>query len=396
MTVDQKQRIDRWLGAWLLVVLRPLALLAGALLRRDHRSDPRGELVFVKMMGGGSLLIALPALLGVRRKFPDRTLTLVCGGPVAPFAELIGVFDRIERIDDASGLPALVASAGRILFALVRRRVDTVVDLEVYSQLTTVFSLLTCARNRIGFYVESTYWRRNVLTHLVFFNRARGTYHFYAAVAELLGAAPATRAECREHLLARAGSARAPGEYLAIGAGCSDFASVRHLPAAEWRAFAARRRAELAGTRWVFLGAASDRAVSDEIARAVGEELGAGFAHENRCGELALADSLGVLAGARRFIGIDSALVHAARGLGVPSTSFFGPTDPATLLEPIAGYDEVVHYRPPICSPCLHVAQTPPCKGRNVCMQLFTSDVVQRVPWVEDATGASILPPGAE
>ena len=115
-------------------------------------------------------------------------------------------------------------------------------------------------------------------------------------------------------------------------------------------------------------------------------ELGAGFAHENRCGELALADSLGVLAGARRFIGIDSALVHAARGLGVPSTSFFGPTDPATLLEPIAGYDEVVHYRPPICSPCLHVAQTPPCKGRNVCMQLFTADAVARVPWVEDAT----------
>jgi ADP-heptose:LPS heptosyltransferase len=394
--VDQKQRIDRWVGAWLLVVLRPLAQLAGALLRRDHRSDPRGELVFVKMMGGGSLLIALPALLGVRRRFPDRTLTLVCGGPVAPFAELLGVFDRIERIDDDAGLPALVASAGRILFGLVRRRVDTVVDLEVYSQLTTVFSLLSCARNRIGFYVESTYWRRNVLTHLVFFNRARGTYHFYAAAAELLGAKPATRGACREFLLGRAGRARADGAYLAIGAGCSDFASVRHLPLAEWRAFAARHRAELAGARWVFLGAASDRAVSDEVAGAVAAELGPGFAHENRCGELALADSLGVLAGARRFIGIDSALVHAARALAVPSTSFFGPTDPATLLEPIAGYDEVVHYRPPICSPCLHVAQTPPCKGRNVCMQLFTSEVVPRVPWVEDATGASILPPGAE
>jgi ADP-heptose:LPS heptosyltransferase len=393
VTVDEKQRIDRWLGAWLLVALRPLAQLAGALLRRDHQSDPRGELVFVKMMGGGSLLIALPALLGVRRRFPERKLTLVCGGPVAPFAELLGVFDRIERIDDASGLLPLVASAGRILLALVRRRVDTVADLEVYSQLTTVFSLLTCARNRIGFYVESTYWRRNVLTHLVFFNRARGTYHFYDAVAELLGARPATREECRAHLLARAGRERGTGAYLAIGAGCSDFASVRHLPLAEWRAFAAARRAELASTRWIFLGAASDRAISDEVARAVAAELGPGFAHENRCGELALADSLGVLAGARRFIGIDSALVHAARGLGVPSTSFFGPTDPATLLEPIAGYEEVVHYRPPICSPCLHVAQTPPCKGRNVCMQLFTADTVARVPWVEDASGASVLPP---
>jgi len=394
VTVDQKQRIDRWVGAWLLVVLRPLAQLAGAFLRRDHASDPRGEIVFIKMMGGGSLLIALPALLGVRRTFPERTLTLVCGAPVAPFAELLGVFDRIERIEDGAGLPALAASAGRVLLGLLRRRADTVVDLEVYSQLTTVFSLLSCARNRIGFYVESTYWRRNVLTHLVFFNRARGTYHFYAAAAELLGAAPASRAECRALLRSRAGAARGEGAYLAIGAGCSDFASVRQLPLAEWRAFAARHRPQLAGARWVFLGAQSDRAVSDEVAEAIAAELGPGFAYENRCGELGLADSFGVLAGARRFIGIDSALIHAARGLGVPSTSFFGPTDPATLLEPIEGYEETVHYRPPICSPCLHVAQTPPCKGRNVCMHLFTSASVARVPWCEDASGTSILPPG--
>ncbi len=392
MTVDDKQRLDRVLGAWLLVVLRPLAQAMGKLMRRDHASAPRGEIAFVKLLGGGSLLVALPALLGVRRRFPERPLTLVCGSPVAPFAELLGIFDRIERVDDAGGVVRLVASAGRILLALVRRRVDTVVDLEVYSQLTTVFSLLTLARNRIGFYVESTYWRRNVLTHLVFFNRARGVFHFYAAAARLLGARPATRAEVRAHLLERIGGAVSTGEVVAVGAGCSDFASVRLLPPAEWRAYALAHRAELAGKRWVFLGAASDRATSEDVASAVREAFGADFAYENCCGELALDESLAQLAGAGRFLGIDSALIHAARALGVPSTSFFGPTDPATLLEPIDGYSEEVHYRPPICSPCLHVAQTPPCKGENVCMRLFTLAEVPPTPWCEDASGASVLP----
>jgi ADP-heptose:LPS heptosyltransferase len=392
MTVEDKQRFDRIFGPWLLVMLRPFVRVAGKILHRDHSTTPQGEIVFVKLLGGGSLLIALPALLGVRRRFPNYSITLVCGSPVAPFAELIGVFDRIDIVNDRGGIFALIASSVRILFGLVGRRVDTVIDLEVYSQLTTVFSLLTLARNRIGFYVANTYWRRNVLTHLVFFNRARGVFHFYAATARLLGAQAANRAEIRQHLLARTGTEQAAGEYLAIGAGCSDFASVRLLPPEEWRAYAQTHRAELAGRRFIFLGAAFDRDSAETIASKLREALGSEMEYENRCGELSLPDSVKSIARASRFLGIDSALLHVARALGVPSVSFFGPTNPVTLLEPIEGYAEEVYYRPPICSPCLHVTQIPPCKGRNVCMQLFTLDRVPWTPWCEDSSGKSLLP----
>jgi ADP-heptose:LPS heptosyltransferase len=392
MTVADKQRLDRLLGTWLVVLLRPLAQLAGKLMQRDHAAEPRGEIVFVKLLGGGSLLIALPSLLGVRRRFPSLTLTLVCGSPVAPFAELIGVFDRIETLDDRAGVFELLVSAARILRRLIQRRVDTVVDLEVYSQLTTVFSLLTLARNRIGFYVASTYWRRKILTHLVFFNRARGVFHFYAAAIGLLGAQPAPRADVRVHLLGRSRDARIAGDYIAVGAGCSDFASVRLLPEAEWLAYAKAHHTELADKRWIFLGAASDQSVSEAVARALRLAFGEELNYENRCGKFSLAESLSCIAAAQHFFGIDSALVHAARALGTPSVSFFGPTDPAALLEPIEGYAEEVYYRPPICSPCLHVAQVPPCKGRNVCMQLFTVDHVPSTPWCEDSSGKSLLP----
>ena len=392
MTIEDKQRLDRILGAWLLVVLRPLAQLAGKFMRRDHASAPRGEIVFIKILGGGSLLIALPSLLGVRRRFPERRLTLVCGSAVAPFAELIGIFDHIEIVDDQRGIFTLVASAARILVALVGRRVDTIVDLEVYSQLTTVFSLLTLARNRIGFYVASTYWRRNVLTHLVFFNRARGVFHFYAAATRLLGTRPAGRAEVRAHLLERSGRPQPAGEYIAVGAGCSDFASVRLLPPSEWVAYARAHRTEVVGRRWMFLGAESDRTTCEAVASVLRDALGTDFEYENRCGELSLPESFACIAGARSFLGIDSALLHSARALNVPSMSFFGPTDPATLLEPIEGYAEEIYYRPPICSPCLHVTQTPPCKGRNVCMHLFTVERVPYAPWCEDSSGATVLP----
>jgi ADP-heptose:LPS heptosyltransferase len=391
MTVADKQRVDRIFGPWLVVLLRPLAQLAGKLLGRDHSSAPRGEIVFIKLLGGGSLLLALPALLGVRRRYPNLSLTLVCGSPVAPFARLIGIFDRMEVMNDHRGAFALLASAARILCGLVLRRVDTIVDLEVYSQLTTVFSLLTLARNRIGFYVASTYWRRNVLTHLVFFNRARGVFHFYAATAQLLGAQPAPRDEVRQHLLERIGRAQAARDYVAVGGGCSDFASVRLLPMPEWREFARTRQHEISASHWIFLGAASDAQTSEEIAAAVRESV-PNFSYENKCGELSLEESFVSIAGARQFIGIDSSLLHAARALAVPTLSFFGPTDPATLLEPINGSVDLVYYRPPICSPCLHVTQTPPCKGLNVCMELFTRQTVPLTPWCEDSSGKNVLP----
>ena len=391
MTVADKQRVDRIFGPWLVVLLRPFAQLAGKLLGRDHSATPRGEIVFIKLLGGGSLLIALPALLGVRRRFPNLTLTLVCGSPVAPFAKLMGVFDRIEIMNDQSGTFALLASAARILGGLVLRRADTIVDLEVYSQLTTVFSLLTLARNRIGFYVASTYWRRNVLTHLVFFNRARGVFHFYSAAALLLGAQPASREEVHAHLLARVNRPQVQPDYAAVGGGCSDFASVRLLPLAEWREFARTHQPEISARHWIFLGTASDAQASEEIAAAVRESI-PDFSYENKCGQLSLDESFAYIAGARQFIGIDSALLHAARALAIPTVSFFGPTDPATLLEPIVDHVDLVYYRPPICSPCLHVTQTPPCKGCNVCMELFTRDTVPYTPWCEDSAGKNVLP----
>ena len=391
MRIEAKQRLDRTLGSCLLLLLRPLVRAMGLLLRRDHAPTAQGEIVVIKMVGGGSLILALPSLVGIRRRYPDLPLTLVCGRAVAPFGEIAGVFDRIEVIEDGRSVPALLASAGRVLLSLNLRRVDTVIDFEVYSVLTTVFASLTRARNRIGFYLENTHWRRNVLTHLVFFNRASGVYHFYEAAARLLGAEPVAMETCREHLRMRLATATPEWDrFLVVGAGCSEFGSVRLLPPAEWAAFASSRRESLEAT-WVFLGSAADREVSEAVARSVSAALPAGgFRYVNLCGETSLSSAVSLIARAQAFLGIDSALLHFARMLGVPATSMWGPTAPTTRLQPIDGYEETVYYRPPVCSPCIHVSESPPCQGNNVCMRLFTSDSVPAGLWCQDASGRAV------
>jgi len=380
VNLRKKQRIDWVLGGVLIVLLRPAVLLLGRLLRRDHSLRVGARVCVFKLLGGGSLVIAFPALLGLRQRYPSSELSLLCTPAVVPFAESLRIFDRLIVIDD-SGLLRLLLTALRAWRQLLGT--DTVIDLEVHSRLSTVFTLLTCARNRLGFYLESVFWRTGLHTHLIFFNRFSGSYLFYEKLVELLGATPAGVEACRQHLLAGLPpGAAGPGEAtVCIGSACSDTSRERMLSPAQWRRVFLDNERPGPARRFVFLGGGSDRAGVQEIL-AVLRVARPAHHFENRCGELRLSESLAVLAAADEFWGIDSGLLHYARLLRKPCLSFFGPTHPDTLLRPIEGLSERVEYRKIPCSPCVHVAEQPPCRGNNVCIRnLFETTPGKELEW---------------
>jgi ADP-heptose:LPS heptosyltransferase len=364
------KKLDYYLGGALIALGRPAAMLLGRLLRRDHDPAPRGDIVVLKLLGGGSLVLAAPALEGIKATHPSCRLLLVTTPGVAPFAELLGLFDEVNVLDDRS-LARLVASAVRCW----RRshRVDTVIDLEVYSRLSTVWSLLTLARNRIGFYLETVFWRRNVHTHLLFFNRFSPVHAFYEHVARLVGASAASRETCAERLLQRLPRvARADSGIprIALGHACSELGRERMLSPEQWRDFLASRG--FARAEFHLLGGPADRDGADAIVRACAVRLPTSI--HNHCGIKTLAESVAFLSTCDAYIGIDSALLHFARLLGIPTVSVWGPTDPATRLQPFPGARDEVIYRKISCSPCIHVAEEPPCRGNNVCISTLLSN----------------------
>src|ERR1043166_3058120 len=146
MDVRTQRKVDNYVGRLGIAVLRPAAMALGAILRRDHSLAAGREIVWVKMLGGGSLILAMPMLLGIRRAYPNTRMVLITTPSVKPFAELLGVFDEYRVIDNR-GVLALVGSGLRSLAKTFRA--DCIVDLEVHSRLTTVFTTLTMARNRV-------------------------------------------------------------------------------------------------------------------------------------------------------------------------------------------------------------------------------------------------------
>jgi ADP-heptose:LPS heptosyltransferase len=368
--IQSKIALDRHLGGALILVLNPVARLFGYLLSRDHTLTVRGDILVIKMLGGGSLVMAFPALLGIRQAHPGVKMRLLTTGGVKPFAETLGLFDEILALDDRSFV-RLVVSGLRHL-----RRcfgADTVIDLEIYSYLSTVLSIFTLARNRLGFFFDEKGIRQKLHSHRILFNPGSPLYGHYDRIAGMLGAPIVAAEQCSNHMRATLGLvARSPktsAGRIAIGCGCSGLSEERKLAPGNWSRHVFASAADK-GRDVVFLGSSDDNEEAEKIIAAVrtlGREGWSGTI-SNLCGTLPLHDSLRLLAECDEFWGIESSLLHYARLFGLRIKAFLGPTHPMRL-RPIVGLVETIHYRKMLCSPCIHLVSAPPCHGDNRCMQ---------------------------
>jgi len=324
------------------------------------------------MKGGGSLLLALPLILGLKRANPSKSFWILTTPMVKPFAELLDVFDRIIIIDDRSSI-ALIKTAFKALLQCIYS--DTVIDLEVYSRLTTLFSLLTLSRNRLGYYLESAFWRKNIHTHLIFYNQFSPSYFFYDQFAYLLGTEPADQEACQKYVLNKIINEKVEKcndkRVICISASCSSHGRERMLTPDQWLlTFRQHIGDDIDNTLVFFLGGKLDNSFAEKIICLVKNHFPQ-LQMFNQCGLTSLAHSIAILRTANEFWGVDSALLHFARLMRIVSISFWGPTSPDTRLRKIEGLEEKVIYNRIPCSPCIHVTETPPCHGNNLCIQLL-------------------------
>lgn len=369
MNLDLKKALDLYVGGVLIILLRPLVVFLGKVLGRDHSPIPKGDITVIKLLGGGSLVIGLPALYAIKNKYPNQKLQILTTKSIVPFAKTLNVFDEYLIIDDTS-LFKLLTSSLTILKKLFRT--DTILDWEVYSRLTTIFALFTCARNRMGFYREDVKSRTNFSTHLVFFNLYYGSWYFYEELSRLMGCEIPPIQEVRKKFLAGINAKqRISDEWTRIGFGhcCSDLSKERMLSAQQWKSFASSKLDPSKKYKFYFFGAPADKAFGDEIGNKLLEIENIQIQLENRCGKTKLNESIEEMAAMDEFWAIDSALLHYARLMGLKLRAFFGPTSPQSLIKPFEGQEEELIYKQLPCSPCVHATETPPCKGNNKCIQ---------------------------
>jgi ADP-heptose:LPS heptosyltransferase len=373
--------LDRLFGVFLLYALALPARLV--VYWKPSKPDLRPRLVFLKLKGGGSLIIALPALLGIRKNYPQAEFILVCTTEARIYAELTGIFDRYILIDDTS-LMWLAFSGWQALRSCFHAALC--LDLEPNSLLAAVFTMVTCAIQRMGLVKPELPVRALAYTSAISFNPTAPIYIYYDQICEMLGAKPASDIECRtavHALLPTPSLADTDEGTIGIAPFTSDFARERMMPTQTWIDLLKQAYGN-ASLRILIFGSARNV----HAAREIGELIKAAMptvSIVNLSGTCDLRHSASLLTLCDEIWAVDSGLLHITRLLGLTNRSFWGPTMPSQRLRPIADIREQVQYRAFLCSPCIQAAGQPPCGGRNLCMiTMAETDPDLHPSWIEN------------
>jgi heptosyltransferase-2 len=94
------------------------------------RMESPQRILAVRLQAMGDMLIALPALAGLRALLPDARIDLLTRQEVADIPKASGIFDRVFEIEGGRNFKRQNASALGLLTGLLRRRHQIVIDLQ--------------------------------------------------------------------------------------------------------------------------------------------------------------------------------------------------------------------------------------------------------------------------
>jgi len=164
--------IDHWVGVPLCAVASPVVALMDSIKNIFGRGpdEPR-KLLFIELSEMGSAILVDPAMRNAQARgaelffliFKSNRASLTLLNTVKP--------ENIFTIDSSS-LGGLIKDTLKFLLLARKHRIDTVIDLELFSRFTALLTGLCGARRRVGYHIfhGEGLWRGFMLTRKVHYN----------------------------------------------------------------------------------------------------------------------------------------------------------------------------------------------------------------------------------
>ena len=158
----------------------------GKITRINHDLDKDFKKIAIcKFKGMGSIIQATPMIGAIRKAHPEARIIFVSTKSNQSFLEKIDWIDEIVCVDDG-GFFKFIGSNFKSIFKLMRIRPEVYFDLELYADYSTLFTLFTLSKNRVGFYLRSSSYRMGIYTQMMFFNPRVPISHVYLQMAQLI------------------------------------------------------------------------------------------------------------------------------------------------------------------------------------------------------------------
>lgn len=172
ISVNTMRAIDHWVGVPLCAVASPIVALIDGIKNLFSRGpDTPRKLLFIELSEMGSAILVDPAMRNAQARgaelffliFKSNRASLTLLNTVKP--------ENIFTIDSSS-LGGLIKDTLKFLLVARKHRIDTVIDLELFSRFTALLTGLCGARRRVGYhnFHGEGLWRGFMLTRKVHYN----------------------------------------------------------------------------------------------------------------------------------------------------------------------------------------------------------------------------------
>jgi ADP-heptose:LPS heptosyltransferase len=394
MNIDLMRKVDYYAGIPLCCLATLLVRFAG-LLAGQMSAAPKNVL-FVELSEMGSAILVDPAMRKMRRAANAELHFLIFRSNAASLRLLGTVPDGNVFTIREDNFFNLTLDSLRFLIWARRRRIDTVIDLELFSRYSALLTGLSGAERRIGFHAfnDEGLYRGSMLTHRVAYNPH---LHIAKNFVALVNATLAEKAELpfSKTLIEESeiSLARVP-----VDAGAMEkmrgrvrdafpaYDQSRHrivlinpnaselLPQRRWmpERFVAVMRGLLADDDRLLIlitGSPQEREEAALLQQQVGDARCVNFAGRLELEELPVLYQIAAL-----MLTNDSGPAHFSSVTGLRTFVLYGPETP--LLYGSLGNSTPI-YAGLACSPCVSATnhRKTPCTD-NVCLQVITPESV--------------------
>ena len=353
-----------------------LVRLVGKILRIDHSLDKKFKRIVVsKFKGIGSIIQATPMLQAMREQFPDAEIIFVSTKSNEHFLKKIEYIDTIITVDEKN-IFKLLSSVFSSLFKLTIKRPDVYINLEIFSNFSTLFMLFTFSKNRIGYYLRSNSFHMGIYTHMMFFNANIPISEAYLQIARLFKSNQKEVGKMKYPLypLFKNISGFEPiseNKYLVVNPNASDLRLERRWDAGNYNELISMLLEEYKELEIFIIGGKDERLYCEKtIEGIVNPRL------KNIAGQTSIDELISIIQKAALLVTNDTGPMHIAFSCGTPTVALFGPASP--IQYPGIKNTSII-YKDVYCSPCVHDFVIPPCNGDNICMKLITvSEVFEK------------------
>lgn len=173
MKIDLVRKIDYFVGIPICFLLSIIEKVNKTVLAKKNRENLPQKIVFLEFSEIGSIILAYPAMERVKVMYPNAALYF---WTFADNSEIFDLFDIIPKnnliLMRSKNIFTICIDVIKNLHKIRSERIDTVIDMELFSRFSSILTYLSGAKIRVGFHkfsLEGLY-RGNLHSHKVSYN----------------------------------------------------------------------------------------------------------------------------------------------------------------------------------------------------------------------------------